>query len=76
MVTEAGLAVVCWDLLAGLHTGVGVSQLGVDAGVLIAVLTLLTDPGGPGLWDGQVVATTDTALRSYLGHVCLVTLQS
>ena len=76
MVTEAGLAVVCWDLLAGLHTGVGVSQLGVDAGVLIAVLTLLTDPGGPGLWDGQVVATADTVLRPYFGQGFPVTLQS
>ena len=76
LVTEAGLAVVCRHLLAGLHTGVRLSQVEGDGGVLIAVLTLRADPGSVGLHYGQLVATTDTALRPRHHQVSPVTFQS
>ena len=74
--TVASLAVVRRHLLAGLHTGVWVSRGGGDAGIVVAVLTLLANPGVPWLYYSQVVATTDTALRPHLGQVSPVTLQS
>ena len=76
MVTEAGLAVVGRHLVAGIHTEVGVSQFGGDAGVVIAVLILLAHPGVSWLRDCQVVATTDTGLWPHFGQVRPVTLQS
>ena len=76
MVTVARPAVVGRHLLAGLHTGVGVSQGGGDAGVVIAVLAFPTHPGVPGPSNGKVVPTTDTALRPHLSQVSPVTLQS
>ena len=66
MVTEARLAVVDRHLLAGIHTGVGVSEGEVDVGVLVAVLALSAEPRGlPRLHDSLMVSTTDASLWSH-----------
>ena len=76
MVTEAGLAVVCRHLLTSLHTGVRVSEGGTDAGVSIAELALRAHPGVFRLHYGELLTSTDTALRPHNGQVLRVTSQS